>query len=296
MKRAPGLAAALFLLAALAALPVQAQAPVPELRARVTDLTGTLSAGERQALEQRLEAFEKKKGSQIAVLVVPTVRPETIEQYAIRVAERWKLGREGIDDGVLVLVAKEDRELRIEVGYGLEGVLPDAIAKRIIDEVIVPRFRQGDFYGGLSAGVERVIGVIEGEPLPPPREGKPRRAPSAAALEFLFVAGFFLVTFGGAVLRALLGRLPAALAVGAGLGLLAWFLLASAVLALLVGLAAFALTLAGGAPRRAARGTRGWPTTGGFGGWGGGFSGGGGGGGFSGGGGGFGGGGASGRW
>ncbi|MGN2391613.1 TPM domain-containing protein [Pelomicrobium sp. G1] len=287
MKRAPGLAAALFLLAALAALPVQAQAPVPELRARVTDLTGTLSAGERQALEQRLEAFEKKKGSQIAVLVVPTVRPETIEQYAIRVAERWKLGREGIDDGVLVLVAKEDRELRIEVGYGLEGVLPDAIAKRIIDEVIVPRFRQGDFYGGLSAGVERVIGVIEGEPLPPPREGKPRRAPSAAALEFLFVAGFFLVTFGGAVLRALLGRLPAALAVGAGLGLLAWFLLASAVLALLVGLAAFALTLAGGAPRRAARGTRGWPTTGGFGGWGGGFSGGGGG---------FGGGGASGRW
>lgn len=296
MKRAPGLAAALFLLAALAALPVQAQAPVPELRARVTDLTGTLSAGERQALEQRLEAFEKKKGSQIAVLVVPTVRPETIEQYAIRVAERWKLGREGIDDGVLVLVAKEDRELRIEVGYGLEGVLPDAIAKRIIDEVIVPRFRQGDFYGGLSAGVERVIGVIEGEPLPPPREGKPRRAPSAAALEFLFVAGFFLVTFGGAVLRALLGRLPAALAVGAGLGLLAWFLLASAVLALLVGLAAFALTLAGGAPRRAARGTRGWPTTGGFGGWGGGFSGGGSGGGFSGGGGGFGGGGASGRW
>lgn len=296
MKRAPGLAAALFLLAALAALPVQAQAPVPELRARVTDLTGTLSAGERQALEQRLEAFEKKKGSQIAVLVVPTVRPETIEQYAIRVAERWKLGREGIDDGVLVLVAKEDRELRIEVGYGLEGVLPDAIAKRIIDEVIVPRFRQGDFYGGLSAGVERVIGVIEGEPLPPPREGKPRRAPSAAALEFLFVAGFFLVTFGGAVLRALLGRLPAALAVGAGLGLLAWFLLASAVLALLVALAAFALTLAGGAPRRAARGTRGWPTTGGFGGWGGGFSGGGSGGGFSGGGGGFGGGGASGRW
>ncbi|MEW5710489.1 MAG: YgcG family protein, partial [Pseudomonadota bacterium] len=206
MKRAPGLAAALFLLAALAALPVQAQAPVPELRARVTDLTGTLSAGERRALEQRLEAFEKEKGSQIAVLIVPTVRPETIEQYAIRVAERWKLGREGIDDGVLVLVAKEDRELRIEVGYGLEGALPDAIAKRIIDEVVVPRFRQGDFYGGLSAGVERIIAVIQGEPLPPPREGKSRRGPPAAALEFLFVAGFFLVTFGGLVLRALFGR------------------------------------------------------------------------------------------
>jgi uncharacterized protein len=292
MKRAPGLAAALFLLAALAALPVQAQAPLPELRARVTDLTGTLSAGERRALERRLEAFEKKKGSQIAVLIVPTVRPETIEQYAIRVAERWKLGREGIDDGVLVLVAKEDRELRIEVGYGLEGVLPDAVAKRIIDEVIVPRFRQGDFYGGLSAGIERVIAVIQGEPLPPPREGKSRRGPSAVALEFLFIVGFFLVTFGGVVLRALFGRLPAALAVGTGLGLLAWLLLASAFLALLVGLAAFALTLAGSAPRRAAGGTRGWPTTGGFGGWGGGL----GGGGFSGGGGGFGGGGASGRW
>lgn len=296
MKRAPGLAAALFLLAALAALPVQAQAPVPELRARVTDLTGTLSAGERRALEQRLEAFEKEKGSQIAVLIVPTVRPETIEQYAIRVAERWKLGREGIDDGVLVLVAKEDRELRIEVGYGLEGALPDAIAKRIIDEVVVPRFRQGDFYGGLSAGVERIIAVIQGEPLPPPREGKSRRGPPAAALEFLFVAGFFLVTFGGLVLRALFGRLPGALAAGAGLGLAAWFLFASTVLALLVGLAAFALTLAGGTPRRAARGTRGRPATGGFGGWRGDLSGGWGGGGFGGGGGGFGGGGASGRW
>jgi uncharacterized protein len=292
MKRAPGLAAALFLLAALAALPVHAQAPVPELRARVTDLTGTLSASERRALEQRLEAFEKEKGSQIAVLIVPTVRPETIEQYAIRVAERWKLGREGIDDGVLVLVAKEDRELRIEVGYGLEGVLPDAIAKRIIAEVMVPRFREGDFYGGLSAGVERLIAVIEGEPLPLPRKGKSHRGPSAAALEFLFAAGFFLVTFGGMVLRALFGRLPAALAVGVGLGLAAWFLLASAVLALLVGLAAFALTLSGGALQRAARGTRGWQTTEGFGGWGGGW----GGGGFSGGGGGFGGGGASGRW
>lgn len=296
MKRVPGLATALFLLAALALPLVRAQAPVPELRARVTDLTGTLSASERQALEQRLEAFEQEKGSQIAVLVVPTVRPETIEQYALRVAERWKLGRRGIDDGVLVLVAKEDRQLRIEVGYGLEGVLPDAIAKRIIDEVMVPRFRQGDFYGGLSAGLERIIAAIQGEPLPLPRTEGSRRAPVATALEFLLLAGFVLVTFGGALLRALVGRLPAALAVGATLGLLAWLAFASLILALLVGLAAFALTLAGGAPRRAVRGGRGWPGTGPVGGWGGGWSGGWGGGGFGGGGGGFGGGGASGRW
>ncbi len=296
MKRAPILAATLVFLTAVAALPVRGQAPVPELRARVTDLTGTLSAGERLALEQRLQAFEREKGSQIAVLIVPTVRPETIEQYAIRVAEQWQLGRKGIDDGVLVLVAKEDRALRIEVGYGLEGTLPDAVARRIIDEVIVPRFRQGDFYGGLSAGIERIIAAIQGEPLPPPRDRKAQRGPSAAALEFLLVAGFFLVTFGGVVLRALFGRLPAALTVGAGLGLAAWFLLASLALALLVGLVAFGLTLAGGAPQRTARGTRGWPTSGGFSRWGGGFGGGWGGGGFSGGGGGFGGGGASGRW
>src|SRR5574340_907947 len=126
-----------------------ADVAVPPLKSRVTDLTGTLSANEAVQLEQKLAAFEEKKGSQIAVLIVPTTQPETIEQYAIRVAEAWKLGRKGVDDGVLLLIAKNDRTLRIEVGYGLEGVLPDAIAKRIIDELIVPAFRQGDFAAGL---------------------------------------------------------------------------------------------------------------------------------------------------
>ncbi|TXF11289.1 TPM domain-containing protein [Pelomicrobium methylotrophicum] len=292
MKRALSRLAASALLAALAlALPLHAQAPVPELRARVTDLAGMLSDAQRQALAQRLAAFEKKKGSQIAVLIVPTVRPETIEQYAIRVAEQWKLGRKGVDDGVLVLVARDDRQLRIEVGYGLEGVLSDALAKRIIAEVMVPYFREGDFYGGLSAGIERIIGVIEGEPLPPPRESKPFRGPSASMLEFLFVAGFLLATIGGAVLRALFGRLPAAALVGTGMGLLGWLWLGSFLVASVVGVAAFVFTLTGSTPRRATRGSGGWPGAGGYG-WGGGWSGGG----FSGGGGSFGGGGASGRW
>src|SRR5512132_2715893 len=122
-----------------------ADVAVPPLKARVTDLTGTLSANEAAQLEERLAAFEAKKGSQIAVLVVPTTQPETIEQYGIRAGEAWKLGRKGVND----------RAVRIEVGYGLEGVLPDAVAKRIIDEEIVPRFRSGDFYGGIEAGVGR---------------------------------------------------------------------------------------------------------------------------------------------
>src|SRR5258705_1147429 len=142
--------------------------PVPALKARVTDLTRTLTPDQSAQLEQKLAAFEARKGSQIAVLIVATTHPETIEQYSIRVAEQWKLGRKGVDDGALLLVAKDDRAVRIEVGYGLEGALPDAIAKRIIEDVIVPRFREGDFGRGISDGVDRILGVIEGEPLPPP--------------------------------------------------------------------------------------------------------------------------------
>ncbi len=137
--------------ALLAACLALADVAVPPLKARVTDLTGTLSAQQQTALEQTLAAFEARKGSQIAVLIVPTTQPETVEQYALRVEETWKLGRKGVDDGALLVVAKDDRKLRIEVGYGLEGVLPDAIAKRIIAEDITPRFKQGDFYGGISA-------------------------------------------------------------------------------------------------------------------------------------------------
>src|SRR5204863_5482843 len=127
---------------------------VPPLKSRVSDLTGTLNAQQRASLEQTLAEFEARKGAQLALLIVPTTQPETVEQYAVRVEETWKLGRKGIDDGVLLVVAKDDRKLWIEVGYGLEGVLPDATAKRIIEEEIVPRFKQGDYYGGVSAGVQ----------------------------------------------------------------------------------------------------------------------------------------------
>src|SRR6185369_8890070 len=147
-----------------------ADVAVPPLKARVTDLTGTLSAQQQATLEQTLAAFEQRKGSQIAVLLVPTTQPESVEEYAVRVEEKWKLGRKGVDDGALLLIAKNDRKLRIEVGYGLEGVLNDATAKRIIADEITPRFKQGDFNGGITAGVERMMKVIDGEPLPPPKE------------------------------------------------------------------------------------------------------------------------------
>ena len=169
-----------------------ADVAVPPLKARVTDLTGTLSASEANQLEQKLAAFEAKKGSQIAVLIVPTTQPETIEQYSIRVAEAWKLGRKGIDDGALLVIAKQDRALRIEVGYGLEGVLPDAIAKRIIEETIVPRLRQGNFAGGIDAGIDKIMGVIQGEPLPPPPAGTPSAAvlPTGRAVFWIIFFSF----------------------------------------------------------------------------------------------------------
>lgn len=164
-----------------------ADVAVPPLTARVTDLAGLLTAAQQTALEARLQAFEEAKGSQIAVLIVPTTQPETVEQYALRVAETWKLGRKGVDDGALLVVAKDDRTLRIEVGYGLEGVLNDATAKRITNEIIVPAFKQGRFYEGINAGVELMIQVIEGEPLPPPA-----RAESKTDLFPLVIVGLFL--------------------------------------------------------------------------------------------------------
>src|ERR1700748_2686506 len=139
-----------------------AQVAVPPLSGRVVDQTGTLSASDIAALTQRLKDLETRKGSQVAVLVVPTTQPETIEQFSIRVADAWKIGRKKIDDGALLVVAKNDRKLRIEVGYGLEGALTDVTSKRIIDEIITPKFRSGDFAGGVSAGVDRIIGVIDG--------------------------------------------------------------------------------------------------------------------------------------
>lgn len=261
-----------------------AELAIPRLEARVTDLTATLNEAQRDALEQRLAAFEREKGSQLAVLIVPSTRPETAEQYAIRVAEAWKLGRKGVDDGVLLLVAKDDRAVRIEVGYGLEGLIPDAIAKRVIEEVIVPRFRTGDYYGGIDAGVEALIGRIEGEALSLPA-ARAQTHPGANFVENALPVAMMFVFVVGGLLRALLGRLLGASVAGAVAFFGAWLMLGSFLAALIIALIAFFITLAGV--------NRGGGFSGGR--WGGGISGRSGGG-FSGGGGGFGGGGASGRW
>jgi uncharacterized protein len=263
-----------------------AQIAVPPLTGHVTDQTATLSAEQRVALEQTLQAFEARKGSQLAVLIVPTTAPETIEQYALRVAEQWKLGRKKVDDGAILVVAKTDRALRIEVGYGLEGALNDAISKRIVSETIAPRFKQEDFYGGITAGVEQIIRVVDGEPLP---ESKARPAGGIANIQQYVPVIFVLALVIGGVLRAALGRFPGALVTGGVVGGAAWLLVGAVSIALAAGIIALLFTLLGGGMGgRGIGGVGGGFGTGGFGG--------GGSGGFSGGGGGFGGGGASGRW
>ncbi|MFI3188605.1 hypothetical protein BCS42_11165 [Crenothrix sp. D3] len=145
-----------------------AEIAIPQLSQRVTDLTGTLTAEQIVALDTKLAAFETKKGSQIAVLMLPSTQPEDIAAYSIRVADAWKIGREKVDDGVILIVAKDDRKSRLEVGRGLEGVIPDAIAKRVLAETMKPHFKNEDYAGGIDAGVTQIIGLIEGETLPAP--------------------------------------------------------------------------------------------------------------------------------
>ena len=250
---------------------------------RVVDQTGTLSSDQVTRLEQTLKDFEERKGTQIAVLIVPTTAPEVIEQYSLRVAEQWKLGRKKIDDGALLIIVKDDRKLRIEVGYGLEGVLNDATAKRIIDEIITPRFKNSDFDGGIEAGVARMISVIDGEQLPAPVKKSNPVDLSAIGdyFPFLFIGTLFV----GGIFRALLGRLLGATVAGGGIGLIMWLVAGTLSIAAIAGIIVFVLTLFGDSFASGSGG--------------GGFSSGGsssGGGGFSGGGGSFGGGGASGSW
>lgn len=271
----------LLILPLLSLFQAQAEVAVPPFQARVTDLTGTLTADQRNELERMLQAFENRKGSQIAVLMIPTTQPEAIEAYALRVAEAWKPGRRGVDDGILLVVAKEDRALRIEVGYGLEGVVPDAVAKRIVSEIIVPYFRQSDFHGGIRAGVDRLMRLIDGEPLPPPRAQDNTWSQIPDLLPMAFVAA----VIGGGLLRAVFGRLVGASLAGGVAGAVMWFLIGSLLAVLMGGLAVFLLVLMGGS-RIGRHGA--WYGGGGGSGMGGGFGGGGGGG--------FGGGGASGKW
>ncbi len=270
-----------LLLALVVLLPVawasDGPVAIPPLTQRVTDLTGTLEAGQRAVLEERLSAFEQKKGAQIAVLLAPTFQPESIEQFGIRLAEAWKIGRHGVDDGVILLVAKDDRQLRIEVGYGLEGALNDVTAKRIISEIITPRFREGDYFGGIEAGVTAIQAVIDGEPLPPPRASARAGAdgmPDGGMLPWLAGAAIF-----APALNRLLGLGGSLIAAATGMLIGGW-LFGSWIIGLIFGVFVLFLSFA--------RGGRGMGGMGGLGGLGGGGGGGGGGG--------FGGGGASGRW
>jgi uncharacterized protein len=287
------IAARAFLLALLMCWGFSAAADVavPPLSGRVVDQTGTLSSDTIASLTQTLKGLELRKGSQVAVLIVPTTAPETIEQYSIRVAEAWKIGRKKIDDGALLVVAKDDHKLRIEVGYGLEGSLTDATASRIISEVITPKFRSGDFAGGISDGVERIIGVIDGEPLPAPEPQQSYDSPGRIDMLFnpLILFGVFVA---GGLLRTLLGRLIGAVATGGVVGLLVWFFVGSLALSIILAIGAAIFSLFASSAASNAR-------TGGWSGGGGSFSSGGSSsssGGFSGGGGSFGGGGASGSW
>ena len=271
-----------------------ADVAVPPLTGRVVDQTGTLSADDIATLTQTLRGLELRKGSQIAVLIVPTTEPETIEQYSIRVAEAWKIGRKKVDDGALLVVAKNDRKLRIEVGYGLEGALTDVTARRVIDEIITPKFKSGDFAGGISAGVDRIVGVVDGEPLPAPEPQQSFGGSDRFDLMFnpLIIFGIFV---GGAILRTVLGRLIGSVAAGGAVGVLAWYLIGSLVFSVISALVAFAFTMFAESTASSNGRSGGW--SGGGSSWGG-SSGGSssGSGGFSGGGGSFGGGGASGSW
>jgi uncharacterized protein len=221
-------------------VPTFADVAVPQLSGRVVDQTGTLSSGDIAALTQKLRDFETRKGSQIAVLIVPTTQPETIEQFSIRVAEAWKIGRKKVDDGAILVVAKNDRHLRIEVGYGLEGALTDITSRRIIDEVITPKFRDGDFAGGISAGADRIIRIIDGEPLP-----VPSRSVNFGNLDdigpLLPVTLFGSLVVGG-FLRSLLGRLLGSAATGGLIAVLGLLLIGSAGIALLAGVIGFFLS------------------------------------------------------
>ena len=276
-----------------------AEVAVPPLSGRVVDQTGTLTSGDIASLTQRLRDLETRKGSQIAVLIVPTTDQEPIEQFSIRVADAWKIGRKKIDDGALLVIAKNDRHLRIEVGYGLEGALTDVTTKRIIDEDITPKFKAGDFAGGVSAGIDRMIRVTDGEKLPAP-EPEHWRSPGLFnyidPLNPFVIFGVFVV---GTILRTTLGRLFGSVAVGGFVGFLAWLFIGSIAASLIVGIIAFIFALfADMAPVRSGRG--GYSGGGGWSG-GGSYSGGSSSsssdsGGFSGGGGSFGGGGASGSW
>lgn len=219
-----------------AAVAAPAVAPVPPLEGHVTDTAGALDPARRAQLERKLADFETRKGAQLAVLVVPSTAPETIDQFGIRVAERWRLGRQGVDDGAILLVAMQDRAVRIEVGYGLEGVLTDARAHRILADDVEPRFRAGDVAGGLEAGTDRMMAIVGEEPLPRP-DGE-------GGSTLLFPLMLFVMGVAG-MLRRLLGPLPAATLAGSAAGVAAWWIAGSLLLAVGLAIVTMLVTVSG---------------------------------------------------
>ena len=214
---------------------------IPKLASRVTDLTGTLAADQVQALESKLAAFETKKGSQIAILIVPTTEPEDIAEFAIKVFDLNLIGRKGVDDGLIIIVAKNDRKLRIEVGYGLEGVIPDAIAKRVTSEIIKPYFKNNDYFGGINAGVDKIISLVEGEKLPEPvPEQQQYSQQDPGNFIFLLFGGLFA----GSMLSSMFGRTAGGLLAGIGSAGIASFFLGFGLGAILIGIIVFFLTSA----------------------------------------------------
>jgi uncharacterized protein len=265
----------------------------------VTDLAGTLTASQREALESKLRDFETRKGSQVAVLIVPSIGDETLEEFAGRVTDEWQLGRKGIDDGVLLAIAMKERRMRIHTGRGVQGTLTDALSKRIVADIVTPRFRNGDFAGGIDAGVDAIMKAIEGEALPEPRPASRGKVESVSSFGDLAMLALFAVPILGMVMRSMFGRFFGAGITSGITGIGVWLLLGSLLIGAVAAAFAFVFTLmlGGGVGRSVGRGGwGGYIPSGGWGGAGGGFGGGGGGGGFSGGGGGFDGGGASGSW
>ncbi|QIM53530.1 TPM domain-containing protein [Hydrogenophaga crocea] len=284
-------------LAAAALAGAQGLQPVPELRARAMDFTGTLDARALQALEVRLAAFEQAQGTQIVVVLVASTAPEDIADYTQRLGDAWKIGRAQVGDGLLFVIAKDDRRMRIAPAKALEGAIPDLLARRILDQAVAPAFRQGDWAGGINAGLTRIEAAVRGEALPEPAAPAAREGTGDLEVPWLFLV--FAVPMLAGFMRRAFGRALGIPLTGAAAGLLAWVI--TSVLWIAIGAALIGMVLAvlgrftpvqlpmPGGPRE-----RGW---GGGGGWGGGWGGGGRGGGFrSGGGGNFGGGGASGGW
>ncbi|MEO5963069.1 MAG: TPM domain-containing protein [Thermomonas sp.] len=306
----PGLASLqALLLASLLAFPcathAQSQAVIPAFDTPVVDTTGTLDTAAKLQLVQQALALQQRKGSQLQVLMVPTTAPEEIEPYAVRAFEQFKLGRKGVDDGVLLVVAKDDRKVRIEVGYGLEGAIPDITAGRVIQEYLAPKFRQGDYAGGIADATAQLVKLIEGEPLPEPVTTQPTGPGNGENWMFALFAALIV----GQLARGFFSRMPAGVRalLGAGAsGGIAWLLTSALLVGGIGAFIGFFVGVTTGGGGRFAR-QRGWGGFGGGGFGGGGFGGGGfggggfgggssGGGGWSGGGGMSGGGGASGGW